>query len=118
MSQRMRRIVVLIGLGLFCTLAAPRGVLAQPVPPPVPALPGTTPQPAETNEFSHAITLPTNNKLQKKMEAAQDIINENIKNPKAETWGEVTKLLQSLLDEKEDVFIQVTRTDATGKGSV
>src|SRR6267378_230734 len=127
MSRNMRRACVIVtGLGFLAAVILMQRAWAQPVPPPAPAgavpavPPGTTPeeQAKDANDFSHAMTLPTDNKLQKKMEAAQDIINENIKNSKAETWGEAARLLQSLLDGKEDVFVQVKRKDKAGKEAV
>jgi len=120
--NKRRAYLVVTGLGFLTGVILLERAWGQPVPvaaPGLPTPPGTAAEePKDANDFSHAMTLPTDNKLQKKMEAAQDIINENIKNPKAETWGEAARLLQSLLDGKEDVFVQVKRKDKAGKEAV
>jgi len=78
----------------------------------VPPIPGAAnPNAAkdkEGNEFSHAITLPTDNRHKKRLEAAVDYMKEA-------AWGKASQVLQSLLDIKEDVFVQVTRKDNNGK---
>src|SRR4051812_29229661 len=98
--NKRRAYLVVTGLGFLTGVILLERAWGQPVPvaaPGLPTPPGTAAEePKDANDFSHAMTLPTDNKLQKKMEAAQDIINENIKNPKAETWGEAARLLQSL----------------------
>jgi outer membrane protein assembly factor BamB len=45
-----------------------------------------------------SITLPTNNRLKKKLDAAQDYM-------KDEAWEKAVAILQSLLDAEEDVFV-------------
>jgi outer membrane protein assembly factor BamB len=91
---------------LFCVSVLP----AQPPPPIAPALPRPPGQPASDSEFSHAISLPTDNKLQNIINAANDFIKEQL-------WGDAGTQLQRVLDIKEDVFIRVKRTDKAGKES-
>lgn len=64
-----------------------------------------------TNEFTDAITLPSDRQAKKRIEAAEDCI-------KDEDWGNAARLLQALLDAKEDVFLQVRRQDLNGRETV
>jgi outer membrane protein assembly factor BamB len=63
----------------------------------------------QANDLTDAITLPTDRTVKKRLEAAQD---DYIKN---ESWAEACQLLQFVLDNKEDVFVQVKRRDADGQ---
>jgi outer membrane protein assembly factor BamB len=56
--------------------------------------------------FADSFSFPTDRKARRTLEAAEDFI-------KDQSWGEAAKLLQSLLDTKEDVFVEVKRGDAT-----
>src|SRR4029077_1735715 len=83
--------------------------------PAVPAAgpPGTAPaENKDANDFSHALTLPTDSKMQRRMERAVDLMTE-----KEPNWAEAAKQLQALLDAPEDVFVKVTRKDSAGKES-
>lgn len=53
-----------------------------------------------------ALTFPTDRKASRSLSAAEDFIKE-------EAWGEAARVLQSLLDTPEDVFIEVPRDGAT-----
>lgn len=79
----------------------PGGGLAQMA---VPGAPGA----GRETEFTDAITLPTDRQAKKRIEAAEDCIRD-------EDWGTASRLLQSLLDAQEDVFIQVKRKDVQGR---
>jgi outer membrane protein assembly factor BamB len=80
---------------------------------PTPAAPGTAPaENKDANDFSHALTLPTDSKMQRRMERAVDLMTE-----KEPNWAEAAKSLQALLDAPEDVFVKVTRKDSAGKES-
>jgi outer membrane protein assembly factor BamB len=116
----------LVGATLVFPLASSRGQQQPPAPPAqlppaaggrvqlrfaMPAQPGF-PGPGQTggnrdNEFSDAITLPVDRQARKRLDAADDYIKE-------EAWGEAARLLQVLLDGKEDVFVQVRRKSVQG----
>lgn len=59
-------------------------------------------------EFTDDITLPVDRQARKILDAAQDYIKE-------ESWGEAARALQSLLEAKEDVFLQVRRRGVDGR---
>ncbi|HMC89338.1 MAG TPA: hypothetical protein VKI17_07305, partial [Gemmataceae bacterium] len=85
--------------------------VAQAVPPPpagpVPAPPGATPAPAD-NELE-GLALPKDRDVKKRLDAAElDYI------PKKQ-WPEAVRFLQSVLDRKEDVFVQVKSKGPDGK---
>jgi outer membrane protein assembly factor BamB len=108
MSLSMRRTaVVLLGSGLLALLTCLPQALGQGkrmVGPGVPNAPGTE----NNNDGSQAIQLPTDSKLKKKLDAARDYMEEK-------SWGEACRIIQSLLDVKEDVFVEVKRKDSSGK---
>jgi outer membrane protein assembly factor BamB len=83
--------------------AVPQGAPLQPPPPGGAAAPGLA---GLENEFSDSITLPTDRQVKKRLEHAQD---DYIKH---EEWDKACQLLQSILDGKEDVFVQVPRKEA------
>jgi outer membrane protein assembly factor BamB/tetratricopeptide (TPR) repeat protein len=91
----------------------------KPVPPApfaMKPLPGG-PAPAVTtsdsdNEFTDAITLPTDRQVKKRLEAARDNYI------KYEAWADAVTLLQKILDSKEDVFVQVRQPDGNGQEKV
>jgi outer membrane protein assembly factor BamB len=67
---------------------------------------------AKEGEFTDAISLPTDRKVRQNLEAAeQDYI-------KSAQWAEASKLLQSVLMSKEDVFVQVRRKGPDGQEKV
>jgi outer membrane protein assembly factor BamB/tetratricopeptide (TPR) repeat protein len=67
---------------------------AMPVPPPPPTTEG---------QFTDAITLPSDRKIKKLLQLAEE---DSIKN---KAWSEAARLLQSILDNPQDVFVQVRR---------
>jgi outer membrane protein assembly factor BamB len=89
----------------------------QPAAPPAPVLvpaqvqrrvpamdpPGTDPA---KNAITDSVTLPTDRSARRRIEVAEDFI-------KQELWGEAARVLQTLLDTKEDLFVEVTRNGNT-----
>lgn len=55
-----------------------------------------------------AVSLPRDNKMKSRIEAAQDYI-------KSGDWAEACNVLQKLLEIKEDVFAEISRKGADGK---
>jgi len=130
---------VLSYLGLFALIAivqaaGPSSEMAAPTPEspqlvkqavPAPAAPGPAPaflkgappagkdgNSSPEGEFTDAITLPTDRQVKKRLEVAQeDYI-------KSEAWTQACSLLQSILDSKEDVFVQVRRKGANNQEQV
>jgi outer membrane protein assembly factor BamB len=106
-----RTVVVLLGLGALASLAFLTPVRGQPVQvrgrfglqAGFPAAPD-----AGTTDDAQAIQLPTDSRLRKKLDAAQDYMKE-------ESWGEAARILQSLLDAEQDSFVPVPGKDAQGK---
>src|SRR5438132_1995182 len=85
---------------------------APPVAPPTPkvaprlgVVPGTK---AADPRFTDDVTIPTDRQSKRLIEAAQDYI-------KKKEWQVVCESLQSLLEGKEDSFLEVTTNDADGK---
>ncbi|MCS6851901.1 MAG: PQQ-like beta-propeller repeat protein [Gemmataceae bacterium] len=108
-SSAMRRLsLVLLGVGLAGGLTLAPQLWAQKVIQ-LPAVDDKEP-PAPV-EFTDAITLPKSTDAPKRIAAAEDLIKEG-------SWSEAVRALQSLLDTKEDAFLQVKRTDKSGKESV
>jgi outer membrane protein assembly factor BamB len=58
-----------------------------------------------------AVTLPSDTRVRQKLEAARDYI-------KAREWDEAVRVLQDILDAKEDQFLPVTGPDVEGKPTV
>jgi outer membrane protein assembly factor BamB len=79
---------------------------AVPIQPPVPG--GIAPAVSSENELTDALTLPADRKIQKMLDTAEDY-------KKNEDWTNVAKILQSVLNAKEDVFVPVKRKDAHGQ---
>lgn len=96
-----------LALGLLASLALfpadPTG--AQPKGPTPPAAPTDIPP------FSSFLSLPADPDLKKKLEAVQDYI-------KSEDWEQATRILQLVLDAKEDVFVPVRAKGPDGKEAV
>src|SRR5689334_19883025 len=84
--------------------------------PPAPKVPPTPrvvggPAPAVKNadpRFTDDVTIPTDRESKRLIQAAQDYI-------KKKEWQVVCESLQSLLEGKEDSFLEVTTNDADGK---
>jgi outer membrane protein assembly factor BamB/tetratricopeptide (TPR) repeat protein len=77
-----------------------------------PGGPPVAEDPNGPTEFSHSLTLAVDPKLNKRLEAAKDLIKE-------QNWPLVVKLLQGLLDmNKEDVFLEVLSKGLDGKKTV
>jgi outer membrane protein assembly factor BamB len=72
---------------------------AEPMPP------ATNPDP---DKNADVLNLPTDRQAKKKVEAAADYI-------KIQSWADAVRLLQSLLDAPEDVFIPIRTKDKDGK---
>jgi outer membrane protein assembly factor BamB len=72
------------------------------------ASPAATPQNQKLGDFTDAITLPTDRKIRLQLEAARDDYI------KRERWAEASKLLQAILNRKEDVFVEVSRKGPDG----
>jgi outer membrane protein assembly factor BamB len=127
MSQVRRLIIVLTALGAGTVAARDDRVRAAQVPQANPApqapppvirqrvraragvpLPVMVPPGGDPNQnlSSDTITFPTDRKARRSIDAAEDFIKE-------EAWGEAARLLQSLLDTREDVFIEVKRDNAS-----
>jgi outer membrane protein assembly factor BamB len=111
MSTR-RTAVVLLGLGALAALAFLAPVRAQQAQLQVGGRVGVGVVghglEAVDTEDAQAIQLPTDSRLRKKLDAAQDYIKE-------ESWGEASRILQSLLDAEQDSFVPVPGKDANGK---
>jgi outer membrane protein assembly factor BamB/tetratricopeptide (TPR) repeat protein len=65
----------------------------------VPGQPATEPA---KEEMTDALSMPTDRKAEKSIQAAQDLIKE-------ESWGQAASILQKLLESKEDIFVEVER---------
>ena len=68
--------------------------------------------PAQLNDSidQSAVSLPRDNKMKSRIEAAQDYI-------KSEDWAEACNVLQKLIDIREDVFAELGRKGPDGKDS-
>jgi outer membrane protein assembly factor BamB len=116
MSSRTRRtVVVFLGLAGLTTLAYLAPLAAQQPGQPIrrAAFPGgvilnTMPTDDSSEETSQSIQLPTDARQKKKLDAARDYIKE-------QSWGEASRILQSLLDADQDSFVAVPGKDAAGK---
>jgi len=109
MSSFRRTCVVLLGVAALAGLGLipPAQAQKQPLPPQIDGIPAVDPG---VNDFSQAISLPTDPKLERSLQAAID-------NVKAENWAKVVEVLQGLLNIPEDKFVQVERTGVDGKKS-
>lgn len=117
-SSLNRALLVLLGVGLLAGLAlldnAATGqqiIIRKAVPAGVAVAPPGVPSAGDPNnpdEMTSAISYPTDNKLKRRLEAAQDFINE-------EDWGKAAEVLQGLLNIPEDMFVQVGRKGPDGK---
>ncbi len=112
----MRRMLVLVavtGFGAVLAWLNPPAIAQQERPLVVQPQgqirkPTTDDNPADSskNSLTDSITLPTDRKARRSIEVAEDFI-------KQEMWGEAARVLQTLLDTKEDVFVEVSRNDKT-----
>src|ERR1700676_2241637 len=80
------------------------GLVLALVPPLLPVQIPDIPVPGPAAPPTALVTLPTDLASRRKLEAARDYIN-------VKDWGEAVRLLQALLDAREDTFVQ-TRTAA------
>jgi outer membrane protein assembly factor BamB/tetratricopeptide (TPR) repeat protein len=78
-----------------------------PVPPGVPGAPGTQPGVNDLADKGR-LTLPTDPKLKRKLEAVRDYV-------KSEDWDKVCTVAQELLDVDKDVFVQMPVKQPDGK---
>jgi outer membrane protein assembly factor BamB len=92
-------------LGLAGTVALPPLGWAKDDPP---AAPKPKESDAQADETAAVIQLPTDLKQKKKLAAARDYMNE-------QSWQEVCRILQSLLDAPEDTFVGTQSKDAAGR---
>lgn len=110
-TRRTAVVLLILGLAVCLALLAPawaQKALPVPLPAPVdPNNPNGEPN-KDPNEFSHALTLPTDNTLAARVSAAEDYIREK-------NWETACRELQRLLDRQQDVFIQVYRKDGSGR---
>jgi outer membrane protein assembly factor BamB len=115
-----RTIVVVLGIGILIALALGpvtsalsqvrvqvQGRPLQPAGGPVPAAIQPV-VPEDPNEFRADLTLQTDNRLSKKIEAAKDYM-------KDESWDEACHILQRLLEVNEDSWMPIKGTGADGK---
>jgi outer membrane protein assembly factor BamB/tetratricopeptide (TPR) repeat protein len=117
MSSARRAFGILLMACLGAWADDSTGVLAQAPPPPAPPpkafrgvrvfpggglMGGVIEEPGKNGSASDAITFPTDRKAKTSLGLAEDFIKEK-------SWGEASRILQSLLESKEDVFVEVER---------
>jgi outer membrane protein assembly factor BamB len=115
-SSTRRALAVVLGVGLLAlvTLGGDAiGQIAVKVRGPVIIGPGGGPvppdeQPADDPSGNHAIQLPTDSRARGMVEAGRDYV-------KDKDWERAVRVLQQLLDRKEDVFVELTRNRPDGK---
>lgn len=100
MSSLHRAFVALVFVGLLAVPVAAQTSRDDRPPPPDGDKPETG--------FDQPITMPTDPKAKKILEAAKEFIEK-------QDWDQATKILQTRLDAPEDVFILLTRKGADGK---
>jgi outer membrane protein assembly factor BamB len=76
-----------------------------------PAPPGAAEEPGP-EEFTDALTIPTDRKAKRKLNAAEDLITHD------KAWGDAAKILQDLLEAKEDHFVEVDRKEKGPDGKM
>src|SRR5262249_8676912 len=112
-KEEVKKAVIIGGGPVLGVKAAQPGKLApQVVPGGAILLPQGNPSPTASNpdnELTDAITLPTDREIRKRLEHAQEDYIQN------KLWAEACRLLQSVLDSKEDVFVQVRRWGANNQ---
>ena len=86
-------------------VAQKRAVIAAPVQPPPP---GGNPADPSQDMFSEGVTLPTDRRTKTEISSAQDLIRDG-------EWTKAATVLQSLLDRKEDLFLEVQRKGRDGQ---
>jgi outer membrane protein assembly factor BamB len=72
---------------------------------------GAIDESTKNTAFSDAITFPTDRKAKTSLNLAEDFIKE-------QSWGEAARILQSLLESKEDVFVEVQRDGKPSRASL
>jgi outer membrane protein assembly factor BamB/tetratricopeptide (TPR) repeat protein len=80
-------------------------------PPPVPGAGPVSEEPAK-EEFTDALTIPTDRKAKRRLQAAEDLIVHD------KAWGDAAKILQDLLESKEDLFVEVERKEKGPDGKM
>ena len=75
---------------------------------PAPLPPGPEADEVRDPEFTDGLTLPTDRNARRKLEDAGDFIKE-------QNWDAAAEILQSLLETKEDLFVEVHHKDASGQ---
>jgi outer membrane protein assembly factor BamB len=108
----LARLACLLGLIILSGTTGAKGQVKTAVPaPPGIKVKAAPPAPNEQKhgELTDAITLPTDRQVRRQLEAARDDYI------KGEDWANAAKLLQAILNRKEDVFVQVSRKGPDGK---
>jgi len=104
-----RAVLVLLAVVALAFVALEQQLLrAQKQIEPPPGGATGTPIPADPTEFSDNISLPKDNQLKARIEAAVDYI-------KTEDWVQATLILQRLVEIPEDKFAQIQRPGTDGK---
>jgi outer membrane protein assembly factor BamB len=121
MSIKRRAMVVVQGIGFVSALLLLRAYAqegkqvaqAKAAKKAAGAIGGAAGAEAGKEEMTDALGIPTDRKSQQSIQAAQDLITEK-------SWGEAAKILQKLLESKEDIFVEVERRtkDPDGKEKV
>src|SRR5262245_40961508 len=121
MSIKRRAMVVVQGIGFVSALLLLRAYAqegkqvaqAKAAKKAAGAVGGAAGAEAGKEEMTDALGIPTDRKSQQSIQAAQDLITEK-------SWGEAAKILQKLLESKEDIFVEVERRtkDPDGKEKV
>src|SRR5262249_22660939 len=115
-STTRRALAVVLGVGFLALVTLGGDAIAQiavKVRGPVVIGPGGGPvppdeQPADDPNGNHAIQLPTDSRARRMVEAGRDYV-------KDKDWERAVRVLQQLLDRKEDVFVELARTRPDGK---
>jgi outer membrane protein assembly factor BamB/tetratricopeptide (TPR) repeat protein len=113
-ASTFRASLLVIGVALLSALMLFQTSRAAPEPAGPPPATSTeadkkpVPDADQPPTASDLFTLPADRQAKKKIEAAGDYIKE-------QAWGEAVRLLQSVLDSREDVFIPTQRKDKDGK---
>jgi outer membrane protein assembly factor BamB/tetratricopeptide (TPR) repeat protein len=108
MSGTYRATLLILWVGLLALVVFLPNGHADPMPMGEPKTPDTPPANPDPDKNADVLNLPTDRQAKKKVEAAADYI-------KIQSWADAVRLLQSLLDAPEDVFIPVRAKDKDGK---
>jgi outer membrane protein assembly factor BamB/tetratricopeptide (TPR) repeat protein len=111
MSSTHRAGLLIVGVALLAAVTFLQPSRGQPADNPAPPAPPTTTTSAKPDKPAadpdrgpggEALILPTDRQVKRRLEAAGDYI-------KAESWSDAVRLLQLVLDAREDVFVPVRR---------